>query len=57
MTAMTAAKTCRRTITIAAERGSPTCPPPPDGQRPYTLTVTDNGDGPRHMCMQPSGDQ
>ena len=56
-TATTAAKTCTRTITIAAERGPPTCPPPPDGQRPYTLTVTDNGDGPRHMCMQPSGDQ
>ena len=54
---MTAAKTCTRTITIAAERGPTTCPPPPDGQRPYTLTVTDNGDGPRHMCMQPSEDQ
>ena len=45
-----------RTITIPAETGPPTCPPPPDGQRPYRLTVTDHGDGPEYTCTQQQDD-
>ena len=44
ITATTTTKTCTRTITIPAET-RPTCPPPPEGERPYTLTTTHTSDG------------
>ena len=56
-TATTTTRTCKRTITIAAETGPPMCPPPPEGEASYTLTITTNSDGQTtHTCTNNAAD-